>query len=155
MADAYLILPLYKFGPGVQTFNGVHRILCGHLSPVTALWHVVSLLPPAAGSKRGPGQVRIWAGKAPQRVGVETLSYSGSSAHTCGHWGFVSGTLSSTLYAYGPVTTYPVKAARHSLPQRPRPAACGAAHTCGLMAPSILLCPPPPTQDVSLPASHS
>lgn len=63
-AGTYLILPLHKFSPGVQALNGVHRILRGHLSPVTALWHVVSLLPPAAGSKKGPGQVRIWAGKA-------------------------------------------------------------------------------------------
>lgn len=58
MAKSYLILPLHKLSPGVQALNGVHGALHGHLPPVLALWHAVSLLPPAAGVKDTEGQVR-------------------------------------------------------------------------------------------------
>lgn len=45
----YLIFPLHKLGPGVQALDGVDSILGGHLSPVSALWHAIPLLPsPAA-----------------------------------------------------------------------------------------------------------
>lgn len=58
MAGRYLIFALHKLSPGVQALNGVHGILHGHLSPVLALWHVVSLLAPAAGDKDRKAQVR-------------------------------------------------------------------------------------------------
>lgn len=58
-AGPYLILALHKLSPGVQALNGVYGILRGHLPPVPALWHSVSLLPPvAAEDKERQGQVR-------------------------------------------------------------------------------------------------
>lgn len=60
----YLILPLHKLRPAVQTLDGVHSILSGHLLPVSALWHAIPLLPPpAARDEKGQGQVRNKEGK--------------------------------------------------------------------------------------------
>lgn len=78
MAGVYLILPLHKLGPGVQALDGVHGILGGHLSPVLALWHVVSLLPPAAVSEEGAGQ-----GRCGQRMPLR--GWGSSCCHTQGH----------------------------------------------------------------------
>lgn len=80
LAGPYLIFALYKLRPGVQALNGVHSILCGHLPPVLALRHSVSLLPPpAAEDKEGQGQLGIQAESDYTKGRVKLFSYSGSS----------------------------------------------------------------------------